>query len=166
MLATRGQVASVSRKAEQARQIAVGAQRERRPLRSRRFAIPIRIGITGWQLFSGQTAQWKYSWRQVERLPTGRFQFKSGGLVGTFTHWYAINLTEGFNVQQRAGWQGNSINEARTGYPAGFSLQPVGGGTGGVVGCTVVVLAIWMPDTSGTLLPEFTYPNAEDGSCT
>lgn len=169
MLATANQLGAVARNATRARRAATSALRRRGPRPRGIGAAFIRFRVTGWQLMPGQTAQWLYAWSQVRRLATNRFEdvpLSSGGLRGTFVKWPGINLCEGYNVQQRAGTQGNSIKENRPSYPAGYSLQPFGGGTGGVPGNTVAYIGWFMPDVAGTYALEFFYPNAEDGACT
>jgi len=121
--------------------------------------------VTGWALVPGANTRWRYAWAEV-RLQNGEVSVKSGGRSGTTTSGYALNLTELTNVTQGAGTQGNSVDDSGAAYPSNFSIQPVGGGTGGVTGCNVVVRMSAVRDHgTGGKQYVFEYQNADDGTC-
>lgn len=117
--------------------------------------------LTGWAVDSDN--KWVHSWTQVELDSSGDDYVVSGGLSGTTTSNFARNLLEVNNTA--SGVQGNSVNNAGADYPAGFSLQPIGGGTGGVPGNTVVVWLRNIVTKEGGRAWVFDTPNADDGTC-
>ncbi len=118
--------------------------------------------ITGWSAII-PNARWRYAWEELLLETDNDFPY-GGGLTGTTTDFYALNLREMNNITHHTGTQGNSINQLPP-YPTNFHLLPVGGGTGGVVGNQVVVLMRIIVDTLGVGRPVFEYENADFGSC-
>lgn len=135
--------------------------------------------IVAWTPMDGAFNRYLYTWEEVE-LNDLVFRLKDGGRNGGFPNYgdsfdYALNLCEAFNVADRAGVQGNSINQAGGAYPLGFSLQPVGGTRSAAslpglnqAANTVVVEMRWMATVGGSrsMRKVFEYQNADDGRCT
>lgn len=119
--------------------------------------------ITGWQVFGSNENRWKYAWAEVGVAYDDSVS-QVDLRVGTTTDRYALNLCELSN-SSAAGTQGNSVDTSGTDFPEGFSLRPVGGGSGGTPGSQVVVMMTLVPGPGGNPRPVFQYENAVDGTC-
>lgn len=118
--------------------------------------------ITGWAPIIAN-ARWKYAWQEILIESDGDI-ICGGGLSGTTSDYYALNLTEMNNVPDHSGTQGNSVNQTSN-YPPNYHLLPVGGGTGGVVANQVIVVMYAISDTGQNFRPVFEYQNTDQGPC-
>ena len=132
------------------------------PQRRRRGggASSILARITGWVLVSAN--KWHYAWEQVALDANNADVVVEGGLSGTTTENYAINLREVNNTA--TGTQGNSIDHS-TNYPTTFSLKPFGGGANGVTANQTPVKLTLSVRTDGTTVYTFESENGEQGPC-
>lgn len=103
----------------------------------------------------GTVNRWRYS--HVEQTIEGdAFVDKVGGISGTTSVAYALNLREANNKVQGDGIQGNGVNQSGASYPPGFAMVPIRGEP-----------VFWMT----RLLVGETYryffgdPNTDDGTC-
>lgn len=124
--------------------------------------IPARI--VGWQQI-GSLRRWRYSWEPVALNASDDDVTLDTYILGTFSNLYALNWYEVNNLVNHGGTQGNSINETASGFPAGFQLQPVGGGTGGIPANQVIVPLQPYSRLDGETVMMFWYVNAEQGPC-
>ena len=111
----------------------------------------------------GTARRWKYAWNEVRIGDDFGLVDVEGGLSGTTSTNFALNVIELLNVADGAGTQGNSVKENRTDFPAGFNLQPVGGEDG--VDVIVELRPYLTAGESPVLLWLFSYENAHDGVC-
>jgi len=123
---------------------------------------PFLARITGRALVSGANTRWRYAWTEVKLDSDTTTDLTRTGTTDTD---YALNLREMNNVEQGTGMQGNSVDDSGDAYPSNFSIQPVGGGTGGTPGNEVVVLMSQVRDAGGVRRYVFEYENADDGTC-
>ena len=105
--------------------------------------------VTGYSALGGN--RWTYA-------VTERVRSSTGWAAPTYT---ALSLTTVYNSVEAAnngsGVEGNSIDHSGSGYPSGFSMQPVQGSP------VVRVSEDFLSD--GTRVYSFAYINAEDGTC-
>lgn len=125
---------------------------------------PLLMRITGWAAFNGNQHRWRYAWTEVY-LDTSDADQNREFRSGTTSNFYALNLCEVNNVNSPNQVQGNSIDLGGSDFPSGFSLMPVGGGTGGTPDNQVIVIGHMIPDGANGLRPVFQYENAVDGTC-
>ena len=139
----------------------------RRPMDSGGYFI--RAQITKHTLLDSPVARWGYDWQQVDVTAAGGIQVTTNGLTGTYaagTH--AFNLHEYANVEQRAGVQGDGVDQESDDYQStSFNLLPIGGGslTTGDSANSVIVWIKIARDVEGNLIREFSAVNAHDGEC-
>jgi len=135
--------------------------------------VGVRIWITEWFQISGVN-RWRYGGEEIWLTSgTDTYVAKPGGLkfaandtINNPPLPYLLNVREGSNGAQGSGWQGNSVNDSGQDYPPGFAMQPIGGGSGGVVGIKVPVTAFAKMDSLGIVRWEFEATNSDDGTCT
>ena len=123
--------------------------------------------ITGWATLGATGARWKYAWELIT-LDGDDDSLITGDLArsGTTGSDYALNITELNNVTQGSGTQGNSVDDSAADYSGtGFSIQPVGGGSGGTPDNQVPVVMHVLRDANGNRRYVFEYQNADDGAC-
>lgn len=111
----------------------------------------------------GTARQWRYAWNEVRIGDDFGLVDVEGGLSGTTSTNFALNVIELLNVADGAGTQGNSVKEDRADFPDGFDLQPVGGSDG--VDVIVELRPYLTAGESPVLLWLFSYENAHDGVC-
>lgn len=120
--------------------------------------------IDAWATLGATGTRWKYGFTEMDINASDADIVLAGGRVETTSGNYALNITEINNVTAGTGTQGNSIDESNTDIPSGVSLQPVGGGSGGTPGNTVIVFMCEMATAGGTRYL-FEYNNNPDGDC-
>ena len=113
-----------------------------------------RCRIDGSSLIPGGSNRWRYAWTEVE-LNGDDFQPASGGLEGTTSEFYALNMIENANT---AFMVAPGVDISAADYAStGFAPQPIMVGT--------VVDMIFITDVDGELRPVFGVANAHDGLC-
>lgn len=117
--------------------------------------------ITDRAALGGASNRWKYAWSEQELSGDG-WQNKTGGLSGTTTTDYALNMVEANNTSTHVAPGIDLEGEA---YPAGFAPMAIG-----VAGDSVEVepvVPLWqVRDASGNRRWVFHLANAHDGGCT
>lgn len=105
--------------------------------------------VTGYSSVS--TNRWTYS-------VTERVRSSTGWAAPTWTALTASGVYNSIEANNDgSSVEGNSINHAGSGYPAGFDMQPVRGSP-------VVRVSDWFL-SNGTRVYSMSYINAEDGTC-
>lgn len=108
--------------------------------------------------------RWRYAWQQVRYLDD--LTVERTGMAGTTDENYALNNTETYNVATGTGTQGNSVDESGADFPAGFTLQPVGGAAMRPVVVTLTRRQLY--NEEGRAVGQvwtFDYPSSHDGAC-
>jgi hypothetical protein len=138
------------------------ATRWRIPIGSRSL---IRAWLIGWELVRPNV--WKYAWEQTVLNNDLTITALEGGLSGTTSVLYAVNPIELNNPA--SGTRTNGVKDDRIDYPAGYSLQPLGGGESGTPGVKVPVKLspFTLPDGTPIMeIVEVGCVNLDDGTCT
>jgi hypothetical protein len=111
--------------------------------------------------------RWKYAWTQVRfdaDSPYGIVAYPDA-MSGTTSTNFALNMCEVSNVAASAG---PGVRTTGSGYPASFSLMPIGGlfDDGASAGTIDVVVPMFLlPDDEGNLTRWFSLANSNDGGC-
>lgn len=122
--------------------------------------------VSAWELIGSNDSRWRYTMKEV-RLSGQENNLLAFAPTGeNEVQFVAFNLTEINNVPLGDGTQGNSVDDSGTDFAAtAMTLQPVGGGTGGVPGNEVIVECTERRTSDGVVVYTFEYQNAVDGEC-
>lgn len=110
------------------------------------------------------TNRWKYSHKEVRVKSDDSYEVVTGGITGTTSTDYAINLFEMGN--DGLSIEAGGIDVEGEDFPAGFSLQPVGNEDGSETLAPVVVMFRTRNSDDGVLRYVFQSGNHVDGTCT
>jgi len=114
---------------------------------------------------SGVAYRWKYKLQRIQLTDSDTIELVDGD--ETFAGWpdvYALNEMEFSNQAQNVGYQTTGVNQASP-YPAGFKLEPIGGGSGSTPSVTVPCYARMMSRPDGSRVWVFSVANADNGTC-
>ncbi len=118
--------------------------------------------ITGAEELGASTNyRWKYAWEQCVVDASDTPDTIIGGLSGTTTEGFALNLCE---VGNTADDVGPSVNVGAAAFPEGFAAQAVGKTRNGVV-LGLVVPMLLQQDGEGAARAYFMCANSIDGTC-
>lgn len=84
--------------------------------------------MLSWRVITVGTPRFRYAHEEIRMDAAGAIVVVTDGRAGGLDDWYALNPAESSARPFRTGTQPDGVNDAAADYPAGFRLQPLGGG--------------------------------------